>query len=479
MSGPRRALLRLRRAHTALAGRRTRTVLEWPERLGTAWRAYDSSLEPAFRRLGLDARHRFFPHRVYRLPKAGPDALGLADRMCGVRDPARLWLLLLHAGPAARERFPEDLFRDDELLWHRQDHGLPGHVAYACLAEHGGTLYGLCYVSDLVQRIGRRREHKTRVENAFRGWPYVLLNAILDFARERRIRHVRSPTADHVLRHVDPERDVGRGLFDRVYDHPVQRLHGPDRRGGWWRIDAGARGAWIVRGESGREASACGPVVAVCHDIERGLGHEDVDREFARRVDGPACAALPAMLAIERELGVRATYHVAGRLLEEVRAAIEADGHALGFHSFDHDLEAPQLEACRRVDRRIRGYRPPRSLRTPELTHERLCRRGFEWLASGAGALGIDRPRLASGLVEVPIHADDHALHVGDVDWERWSRAVVERAARGPFTAIGLHDCYAESWLEAYPGFLEELSRSAEPWTLERVARRLTLAAAV
>jgi elongation factor Ts len=63
------------------------------------------------------ARH-FFPHRVVRLPKGGPDGLKLARRMCGSdAEPADLWELVLYALPPARDEFPADVVaREREII---------------------------------------------------------------------------------------------------------------------------------------------------------------------------------------------------------------------------------------------------------------------------------------------------------------------------------------------------------------------------
>ena len=94
--------------------------------------------------------------------------------------------------------------------------------------------------------------------------------------------------------------------------------------------------------------------ICVCHDIERGLGHVRVEPEFARVAEAGAEHNLGAMLDIEAAAGIAATYNVVGAFLPEVRTAIEANGHCLGFHSFDHDLESPQLARCRAVDSHAR-----------------------------------------------------------------------------------------------------------------------------
>src|SRR5262249_41731425 len=149
--------------------------------------------------------------------------------------------------------------------------------------------------------------------------------------------------------------------------------------------------------------------ICICHDIERGLGHVGIDADFVGRAERSAAASLEAMLAAERAAKVRVTYNVVGVLLNEVRPQIAADRHCIGFHSYDHVIEeggdAPtrQLAQCRTVDYRIKGYRAPRSIISPELTDANLCLRNFEWLASSVSSLGIRQPGMANRVVRMPI----------------------------------------------------------------------------
>ena len=57
-------------------------------------------------------------------------------------------------------------------------------MASANIVLDGDGLIGMAYVSDLYQRVARRRGWKTRVETVFRGWRYLLLNALLDYAED-------------------------------------------------------------------------------------------------------------------------------------------------------------------------------------------------------------------------------------------------------------------------------------------------------
>ncbi len=182
-------------------------------------------------------RRRFFPHRVYHLPKCGPDGFRLAQDMCRQRNPSRMWEIVLYADPAMLAEFPQDLFFDDDLIWHQQQFGLPGQVATASVILDGRTVYSITHVSDLVQRISHRREHKTRIEKLFGGWRHMLLNAVLAFAEARGARRVRTPTATLARHHTDRSRLPGAGLFDRIYDRTVTDLFPARRDGEWWVVD--------------------------------------------------------------------------------------------------------------------------------------------------------------------------------------------------------------------------------------------------
>ncbi|MGH7480900.1 MAG: hypothetical protein ACRELV_01995 [Longimicrobiales bacterium] len=370
---------------------------------------------------------------------------------------------------------PDDLFNDDELIWHRQTLGLTGQIAHASLVERGRDLYGLSYVSDLVQRIGRRREHKTRVGTEYRSWPATMLNGIMAVALGRSNRRVLSPTADHVLRYTDPSREVGPELFERVYDRPISRLYTAVRRRGWWIIDVRRNESRIVVPGHRRMLVSRRPIVCICHDVERGLGHRELDPALAEELAQAGDAALAEMLRIEREADVRATYHVVGCLWPDVRGIIERDGHCIAFHSYDHAIASPQLARCRRVDYRARGYRPPQSKLTRELRDRSLVLHNFEWLACGAGSFGFELPRLEQGLAKIPIHLDDYELFTGSLDYDGWERRAMAEIAARPFVAICLHDCYARFWLPHFRELLRKVTAMAELRTLDQITDDLVL----
>jgi len=398
--------------------------------------------------------------------------------MLGEHEPGRHWQVLFYADRELVERFPRELFFDSDVLWHQQHFGRPGQVASASLVVEPGLIHTMVHQSDLVQRIGRVREHKTQVENRFRGWPWMLANGVLALALERGIGTVRMPTSELAMRHTDPSRSVEPYMFERVYDRPPAELPGAARRGDWWEIDVRAAAAAVVEPVARSEPLAEERTVCVTHDLERGLGHRAEDPGLAREADAMGGERLAAMLALEAGAGARVTYNVVGQILPEVREPIESGGHALAFHSFDHSLDGDQLRRCREVDYRLKGYRLPRSQRTPETTDEQLALHNFEWLASSASSLGVDSPQMLNRLVRLPVALDDFALYTGELTYERWEAGLLDRVEQAPFTAFGLHDCYAHLWLTRYAELLEKLRSRAQLRTLDEVSAEIVMSAA-
>jgi peptidoglycan/xylan/chitin deacetylase (PgdA/CDA1 family) len=204
------------------------------------------------------------------------------------------------------------------------------------------------------------------------------------------------------------------------------------------------------------------------------------------------------MLTIERKAGVKATYNILGLILPRVRAVIEEAGHSIGFHSFDHGTgqtawlngllqrffastkngDANQLLQCRDVDYRIKGYRPPQSKITAELTDENLCFHNFEWLASSTYSLGLKTPELRRRIVKIPILLDDFDLFRHQITYEQWERRALADIDSHHFFAISLHDCYGHFWLPYYEKFLEKMSRLGRFKTLDQVASEAIFASA-
>ncbi|MCP5373457.1 MAG: hypothetical protein H6907_17145 [Hyphomicrobiales bacterium] len=475
------------------------------------FREADAGLLPRFVERGYSLRH-LFPHRVTFLNKCGPDAVKLARAMVGPCAPGDLWLALLHAGDGAARDLPPDLFFDDRVVWHRQQLGLPGHVAFATFVVRDGVLHGLNYVSDLVQRQALAGPHRTRINAAFRGWPYLLLNALVSFAAERGLTEVRSPAAELVVAHGDPSRQVQAALFDRIYDAAVARLFDARRDGRWWRIDlAGNRGRVVPLPANGAPLPAAERTVCILHDVEAGLGHPE-DAELSARADAAWRAAVAAMADGERRHGIAATYSVVGQILPETLPLIGA-GACVAFHSADHaiggggggrmpsfvnrlravrslrkvranlaerraGLYSAELDGCRRIDYRPRGYRPAQSRLRRDLTTGRLVHYNFDWLASSRGSLGIDAPVLDGPLARIPVLFDDYDLYRAAMPYDQWEQTALRRVAESRFVTFGLHDCYGEYWLPHYDGLLSRLAGMGRLTTLDQVANELFLAAA-
>jgi hypothetical protein len=442
----------------------------------------------AFRQMGAERAdewvakgHRqrhFFAHRLFQLPKCGPDGFKLARAMCGTEDVNRHWQLLLFADSSLTDRFPRELFFDDDVLWHQQHLGRPGQVASVSLVVEPDVIHTMVHQSDLVQRIGRVRRHKTQIENRFRGWPWMLVNGVVACALERGIATVRTPTSKLAMRQTDPSRDVEPYMFERIYDRPPAELPGAVHGGEWWEIDVRAAAAAVVEPVAESEPVTEEATVCVTHDLERGLGHLEADPELAREAEATAGERLATMLDVEAGTGIRATYNVVGQILPSVREQIEAGGHAVAFHSFDHRRDGDQLRRCREVDYRLKGYRLPNSEPTAETTAEGLALHNFEWVASSAYSFGFDSPRLENRIVRLPVTLDDFSLYTGEFAYEQWEARLLGHVEQAEFTAVGLHDCYAHLWLPCYAQLIEKLSARARLRTLDEVSADVLMSAA-
>jgi hypothetical protein len=478
-----------------------------PDRLAAANRFHEiaAGRRGEFVERGLSARY-FFAHRLHYLPRCGPDALKLGGRMCGVRAPEHHWEVLLHADPSLVADVPADLFFDDDIIWHRQHFGMPGHVAFAYLLVHRGAVYGLNYVSDLVQRISRRRHLKTRIEKVFEGWHYLLLNGIMNFAYEQGLAAVYSPTAALVMSQTDRTRRVQPELFERVYDRSIAHRWAATNHGHWWRIDVAENRDRVVVPATVSRTCTSPKTICISHDIERGLGHDGIDEERQRLADRISASALSDMLQSEHAAGVKTTYNVVGRILPDVRVPIEGGGHCLAFHSYSHSVRPfwpatrayhrlraalarragranaadhyDQLYACRLIDARIRGFRPPQSRPSAEWSDFNLVFRNFDWLALSARRLAATAPVFRNRLVKIPVHFDDFPLYQG-VPYEAWEREALTVIKRCDFVVFGLHDCYADFWLSRYEQLLRRLADLGVLRTLDDVANRIILANAV
>jgi len=434
---------------------------------------------PRFRAAGFEQRY-FFPHRVYVLPKGGPDGLKLAQRMAGVSDPGQLREFVLCAMPPVADEIPGHVYFDDDVQWHQQQFGLPAQVACANVIVGDDHLRCYVLVSDLVQRISRLPAYRTRVDTRFQGWVRLLTNSILAYAAENGLETVYVATSDLALRNTDRNRHPKASLYERIYDH-LALARGAVREGDWWRFSVKDEAGRIAPLTRSHETDQPGPIVCVIHDTEGGLGHRDSDPDFARQADEHSQAALASMLAVEATTGVRATYNLVGQLYGQYFDTIRSGGHAVAFHSWDHVIAKDdkatreQLQRCREVDYRVKGYRPPQSRITPGLTDATLAWFNFEWLASSTSSLKAVAPSLSNAIVKIPVHMDDYAMFRHGVSFQAWEDAFWQGAGAQEFVVVGLHDCYAPHWLPHYEGFLRRLQERATLLTLDEVAARVTL----
>ena len=442
-----------------------------------AFREVSEVRRPDFLRAGFLARH-WFPHRIRYVPRSGSDGQFLAESMYGVSDPTRLRQVVIHAQGAALAGLPADVFFDRDLVWHQQHLGLPGHVAAANLVVDGRDLRTTARYSDLVQRVSRRRDLATRVEKRFRGWDHMLLNAIAAYAVERGFERIHFPTAELARANTDRKRNPKPALFARLYDDDVQRRFHARRHGDFWVVDVRENRERVVVPTRGEERLGPERSICICHDTERELGHLVEDPAFARVAAEMSARNLEGMLATEARAGARGTYAVVGLLMEALRPAIEAGGHEVAFHGYDHDLVRPQLRRCREIDYRIPGYRPPQSRITRELTDVELARRNFEWLASSPRSLGTSLPTVRASIARLPVFFDDFPLYRSETTWGAWETDALREVAARDTTVFGLHDCYAHLWLDRYEGFLVKLADVGRLRPVGDVAAELFLGAA-
>ena len=226
--------------------------MELPQKNLINYRFISPERKEEFFNKGFRERH-FFPHKTYYLPKPGPDGYKIASQIFGNINQADMVEVVLYVVSPALDEFPKDLFIDDDVVWHQQQFGKTGQIATATLLIDGTNLYSMIHLSDLVQRISRRREHKTRIENRFKGWPNMLLNSILNFALEKDLINVFTPTSELALEHTDKKRNVKKDLFERIYDLFVSRYYKAEKMDGWWKININDNREKIVIPEKKQE----------------------------------------------------------------------------------------------------------------------------------------------------------------------------------------------------------------------------------
>ena len=269
------------------------------------------------------------------------------------------------------------------------------------------------------------------------------------------------------LQKANPNRLLKSGLFKRIYDQVVPYQFIAESNG--LQLDD------LVVAEMKEQAVKYEKIICVGHDIEKGLGHLGIDAERAAFADQYSPRYLVKMLRVEKQVAVTATYNVVGCLLNEVYERIERDGHCVAFHSFDHDLNALQLERCNNSDYSLKGYRPPCSRITEEITDENLIYYNFDWLANASCELGFDSPVLENGLVKIPIMFDDYDLYKYNMPYDQWEEEALSKISEHQFTAFCLHDCYADYWLPNYKNFLLKISELGTLKNFNQVAEEVIL----
>jgi hypothetical protein len=425
------------------------------------------------------APRELFRHHVAAVPKPYPDAqLILERRGMSPRLLQTGQFVQLNVYTTEFYDLPEELFADPEINWHNQQLGRKGLIAAAGLWIKDSAVIISTLQSDLCQQLYRhsrlRQCCKTRVETHFKYWYAILVNAILDFCLDAGISVVYYPTGRQLAR--ETKKHIITDLFLRIYDYAnaAYLCRNIIRDGAeYWEISVRTNIERISRlvVDPGIVAKTREFLnICVFHDIE-----EDVDT----RISPVECARnLTTMLEIEKAFGVNATYNVLGLLLHRKRDEIQTSNphHSVAFHSFNHNLDdTTQLQQCRRIDLRVRGYRTPKSRITSELSDYALTYFNFEWLASGASSFGHPDPRLQNGLVKIPIHCDDYPLATKRMDYLQWEAELLGLAHGRRFVAFGLHDCYAHEWLEHYPRLLSALAQIGKFVTADQICNGLLL----
>ncbi len=417
----------------------------------------------------------FFTHEVIALPKPYADThLCLEHRGVSRRRIAAGQHIQLNVYSNWLSGFPDALFTDPAVNWHGQQFGKKGLIAATGLFIEGRSAVVTYLQSDICQQIYRspalKRAASAKLDTRFRYWYRMLFNAILDFAADRGLDIVHSPIADHIIgatkKRIDP------GLFTKIYDSVGAQYvcrREVAGRAEYWTVplrDNLDRIARLTPKPMPETEGSGRTIICICHDIESNVDTNVPEAECRE--------ALHRMLAIERAHNVRATYQVLGRLFRDVAPIIAAsDSHALAFHSYDHQIGDPsQLARTRDVDLQVKGYRPPQSAITADLSDYTLAYWNFEWILSSASSFGFQEPRIENGIVKIPVHLDDWPLHTGALTRAQWMARSRDEIAKRDILVISLHDCYSRQWIDWYPELLTELKELGDLWNCEQVVDR-------
>ncbi len=428
-----------------------------------------SEREPEFLSKGFKRRH-VFPHTLHYLPKAGPGALRFSGPMCGITNPTAQWEVLLHATSPRLENVPRELFFDDDIVWHKRQYGMDGHVAFGFVAVDADRMFGLNYVADVVQRISRRRELKTRIETVLRGWTYMLLNGLLNFAVEMRIRTFFSPTAELVMQNSRPAQPE---LFERIYDHTLDALFEVRRRGPWWVVDVEANRHRLVRPEPRIAPTRPEATFCLVHDVgtrEAGARPAGTDPSRAMRL-------VEDTARVAKELGWPVTFIAPRAVFDEVRGRVAGEGHALGFAS-DDALVSRELGAemvrCRSVDQRTKGYRLADARPAERWEALELCYHKFDWLLVAGSRTNGAMWGPERGIVNIPISLDDRALAGSGCDtWASELEAMVVNT--GPPAVVSLGESWSRLDLDRRRRLLERVAARADAKTCDQLTEAFIL----
>lgn len=137
-----------------------------------------------------------------------------------------------------------------------------------------------------------------------------------------------------------------------------------------------------------------------------------------------------------------------------------------------------QLEACRRIDYRVKGYHPCQSALTPKSIDANLCYYNFEWLALPAERVGNQMPHVENRVVKIPVQFDDFGLYYHGVEYQNWEQLVLKAIEANELVVLGLHDCYSQYWLPGYCKMLERIGQWGTLKTLDQLAAETFLASA-
>lgn len=481
--------------------------------------------KPAFTQRGYKGRY-FFPHRVCYVPKPFPEQRLLARTQWGLDSCDNLFGALLYAGPEQADEFPEDVWLDRKVMVHGMHLGRPGLVASAYLYIDGDTLYTDEHQSDMVQRIGERKEHRNLVVRRFGSWHYLLLNSVLHFAAMRGLREVHVPTAERVLSSYI-HHAINTDLIERLYDRDITLHHLAERRGDRWVIDIRANRDRLVALHARSEPLGL-PERRVCllHDIASATQHD-----FSKPPAG-----LDALLSAERDVGVHTTYCVPGVMLDACRQRIDGAGHDLALRSYlpgpyrrrsrHTDDEGPAMRSatqlyrrlvhrlrrlglvkqgetptvskrandfmnrlrraagrppvlsaphlCRAVDFYIKGYRPTPGDLAAGLDEALLRELHFEWLLID-GLPADAEPVYDHGLLRIPTHRLLKDAPPDASAFEQLRADLLAGIDRRPLSVIGLPDPNGSSWRDRYADLLRALRDRAELVTAEDVANAFHL----